>query len=296
VTPLQLLRTGISDHMNSGVRSRLSEVAMPNQLLYAIGLASGLGNALYQRIVSFAPTDYSPNNIERGVTHTLEICDRWEEAIAACLPGESLVGKRILELGPGQSLGTGMVLLGRGALEYTGADLLPLAHRSPPALYAAIAAATSAPTSLIQQVKFQLVRYPGLEPLQGPFDVAVSNSTLEHVEDVPATFRALRRLVRGFMVHHIDATVHLKIRSVDPLNHLRFGDTLTRLTHYTGLPNRLRVNDYKDAARAAGFSEVHVVPTSTASAEYLARVRPHLTRRYRERDDLHYLTFILVAR
>jgi hypothetical protein len=264
--------------------------------LYALGLSSGVAAAIYHRFARFRAADYAPDDIKRGVAHALETCDRWQAGIAQCLPGESMEGKRVLELGPGQSLGPGMVLLARGAAEYTGADLLPLAHLSTPELYSALAEATGASPDLVRRARFQLVRFPSLEPLAGTFDVVVSNSTLEHVEDVPATMRSLRRLVKGFMIHHVDASVHLKIRGIDPLNHLRYGNRTFRLMRYVGVVNRLPSEDYRHAALAAGFKDVTIIPSSAASDEYLTRVRRNLARPYRQRQDLSLLTFLLVAR
>jgi SAM-dependent methyltransferase len=264
--------------------------------LYAAGLGSGLAAVLLQRLRGYLPTDYSPADVEHGVSHVREICGRWERVLHWAAPGESFLNKRVLELGPGQSLGTGLVLLARGAVAYTAVDVFPLAHRSAPELYTALASIEGCSPELARQAAFQIVQFPTLAPLADAFDVAVSNSTLEHVEDIPATFRALRRLVGGFMVHHVDARVHLRLKSVDPLNHLRYGANTYRLMHFKGVPNRLLSEDYRRAALDAGFTDIHILPRRVASAEYVDRVRSRLAPPFRDRPDLGLLSFTLFAR
>jgi hypothetical protein len=282
----------VSRRLQTGLAGLVSR----NRLLYAIGLASGLANVVSQRVVGYTPTDYAPSDVERGVAHVLGIADRWQRTLDTFAPGENFVGKRVLELGPGQSLGTGLVLLARGASAYTAVDVFPLAQRSPPELYGALARTLGVDPSLAQQATFQIVRFPELEPLVGPFDIVVSNSTLEHVQDVPATFRALRRLVSGSMVHHVDARVHSRIQAFDPLNHLRFGRRTYRLMRYTGLPNRLLWEDYRRAAVEAGFHDTQFLAGRSASVEYLERARTQLAPALRNRADLANLTFTVFAR
>jgi len=264
--------------------------------LYALGLGSGLVNRFVRRYAEYKPAAYPAHDIDESVRHVRDICNRWQAALDRLAPGESFAGKRVLELGPGHSLGTGMVLLARGAKAYTAVDVFPLVYRSPASLYEALAAAENCPVDLAREASFQIVEFPTLEPLAGSFDVVVSNSTLEHVEDIPGTFRALRRRICQFMVHHVDASVHLRVRAIDPLNHLRYSDRVYRWMYYKGVPNRLLYEDYRRAGSEAGFRENQFAPKSVASPEYLELVRPKLAAAFRHRDDLHLLSFTLFAR
>src|SRR5689334_3315369 len=148
-----------------------SQFAAP---LYTLGLASGLMSRLEHRFGEYKPAGYRADDVERNVRHVLEICDRWQTALEHLAPGETFAGKRVLELGPGHSLGTGMVLLARGAAAYTAVDVFALVHRSPARLYAALAAAEGCSPDLAKRAEFQIVDFPTLEPLAGQYDLIVS--------------------------------------------------------------------------------------------------------------------------
>jgi SAM-dependent methyltransferase len=263
---------------------------------YALGLGTGLLNRVARSFAEYKPVSYPADAIQHNVSHVLEICDRWQAALNLLAPGESFTGKRVLELGPGHNLGTGMVLLARGARAYTAVDVFPLVYRAPASLYEALAEAENCSPDLTQEASFQIVDFPSLEPLSGSFDVVVSNATLEHVEDIPRTFRALRRRIGGFMLHHVDAKVHLRVRAIDPLNHLRYSDRVYRWMRYKGLPNRLLYQDYERAALEAGFAETRVAPKTVASPDYLELLRPNLAPAFRDRNDLNLLSFTMFAR
>jgi len=91
--------------------------------LYALGLGSGLVNRFVRRYAEYKPAAYPAHDIDESVRHVRDICNRWQAALDRLAPGESFAGKRVLELGPGHSLGTGMVLLARGAKAYTAVDI-----------------------------------------------------------------------------------------------------------------------------------------------------------------------------
>lgn len=264
--------------------------------LYAVGLGTGLLNGLVRRYAQYKPVTYPAHAIEPNIKHVREICDAWQAALGRLAPGETFAGKRILELGPGHNLGTGMVLLARGARAYTAIDIFPLVHRAPATFYDSLASVEHCSPDLVHRLAFQIVDFPDLQPLTGSFDVAVSNATLEHVEDIPATFRSLRRRVADYMLHHVDAKVHLRVRAVDPLNHLRYSDRVYRWMHYRGQPNRMLYHDYRQSALEAGFNETGVSPRSVACPEYLNLVRPHLAPAFRMRDDLNMMSFTMFAR
>ena len=150
----------------------------------------------------------------------------------------------------------------------------------------------------MERMVFVRDRFPDLPAIAGPFDLVVSNATLEHIEEIPALFVRLRSLLvpGGRMVHHVDAKTHMRwFERVDPLNIYRYSDSVyRRLLSFPGAPNRLLAEDYVRAAHAAGF-QARFVPGQEASAAYVAATRSGLARRFRPRADVTALSFTLLC-
>ncbi|MEZ0074712.1 class I SAM-dependent methyltransferase [Planotetraspora sp. GP83] len=258
------------------------------------GLGMGLANAVRHRLRGYrTPRPFTTDEVERSVDYVIGVADRWAE------DGDlDFVGRRVLELGPGPDLGTGAILLARGAKSYAAADLFPLAADTNPAFYEALGHRLGQPVDL-GRIGYHVTRFPGMPDVEGPFDLVVSNAALEHFDDVPATFARLAELVvpGGVMCHHIDGMIHMRgIRSRDPLNMLRYPGWLYRAMSFPGIPNRLRAHDFLTAARATGWT-ARIVPCLVAPAHYVDWARRGLAAPYSAYDpaDLALLTFTLVA-
>jgi hypothetical protein len=243
---------------------------MRNAIAYPVGLALGLANGVRHRVRGYrTPRPFDDADVARTAAHNREIVERWEER-----GGISFAGARVLELGPGSDLGTGELVVARGAASYVACDRFRLVDDPP--------------------LPYMITTFPGLPGVEGPFDLVVSNATLEHFEQVPETFLRLFELCApgATMVHHVDAKTHMRwLRDRDPLNILRYRDTVYRLLDFPGAPNRLRASDYVRAAESAGF-RARAVPGRLADPAYLEGLR--LPRRY-DPEDLRLLTFTLVA-
>jgi hypothetical protein len=145
-----------------------------------------------------------------------------------------------------------------------------------------------------------VVRPSGLLGERAPMGLVVSRAVLEHVNDLPATFRDMRAALApdGLAVHLVDLKSH-GLQRRNPLDFLTWPEWLwTSMYSCKGVPNRLRPDAYRDAARAAGLEVVSMVPTGHARPEDIAEVRPHLAARFRHLpdDDLGWLGFWLVCR
>lgn len=178
---------------------------------------------------------------------------------------------RVLELGPGDALGTLLAGAARGTTAFTLMDAGDFATRDM-APYRAIADHLAAEGRPLPQARFEdrdamLAslggRYltggvPSLAAVpDGSVDLTFSRAVLEHVPraEMPALFRALHRLTApGGVGHHfVDVSDHLG----GGLNSLRFSEGLwearwfgTRSGFYT---NRLREHEILAMARDAGF-------------------------------------------
>jgi SAM-dependent methyltransferase len=263
-----------------------------NAALHVAGLVMGTANNVRHRYRGYVtPRPFSASDVERTIAHALEVVDRWQEHA-----GVDWTGKRVLEVGPGSDLSTGAVMLARGAASYQAVDLFDNTGQADPVLYRELGRRLGAPVDATR-LRFTLASFPGLDEVEGAHDLVVSNATLEHVEDVGGLFVSLRRLAApgARMVHHVDGQTHMRwIKDVDPLNILRYSDrTYARLLDFPGAPNRLRAEDYVEAARAAGWGEATIVPDRRADAGYLARTR--VARRFRRSAMLELLTFTVVA-
>jgi Methyltransferase domain len=258
-------------------------------LAYSSGLMIGLTNAVRHRVRGYTtPRPFGADDLERSADYAIIVGDRWQQLVA-------IKGKRVLEIGPGPDLGTGAVLLAAGARSYHAVDMFPLADRDLAGFYATLERRIGPIDSGL--MRYTIASFPDLPELDEEFDIAISHATLEHVPDIPGLFRRLRQLVpAGVMCHHVDAMTHTGIiRERDPLNILRYGDAVYDLMSFPGVPNRLRAGDYADAASAAGFTGVQVLPERRASQAYLDRVRAGLASRYASRGDVDVLTFNLVT-
>ncbi|MCB9896494.1 MAG: methyltransferase domain-containing protein [Planctomycetes bacterium] len=176
--------------------------------------------------VNYRKQDCSPQAIARDVDYALQIADFYVSKI----PGGArrLVGKRVLELGPGYSLGTAVLLACHGA-EVTVADryLSPWDAEYHGRFFAAMLARLRAERDelspdpilrLLEASAFvdQTLRtlHLGTEDLDevadASFDVVLSNAVFEHVGDVPRAVATLARITRsgGVGVHQVDFRDH----------------------------------------------------------------------------------------
>ena len=197
---------------------------------------------------------------------------QYEQVRAQALAATGQEPRQVLELGPGDALGTLLAGAARGTTAYTLMDSGDFATRDM-AAYRAIASYLADQGRPVPQARFEdreamLAslggRYltggvPSLAGMaDGSVDLTLSYAVMEHVPrpDMPALFRELHRVTApgGVGFHFVDLSDHLG----GALNSLRFSERLwearwfaTRSGFYT---NRLREHEILALARAAGFS------------------------------------------
>lgn len=213
---------------------------------------------------------------------------------------ERHAGGSVLELGPGDSVGSAVVAAalvgGRTYLVDVGAFA-----RTDAAPYRAIAEAlkrqgltapdigTSATLPEILEACRATYLTDGLRSLRSiesnSVDFIWSQAVLEHIEkgEFQETIRELARVLRpnGVMSHRIDFQDHLE----ESLNNLRFSDSVweSALFHRSGFyTNRLRLSQVLDAFRSAGLTPE--TPT-TETWPSLPINRPALHPQFRRIDD-----------
>ena len=245
--------------------------------------------------VNFRRQDNRPEALAAAVDYALQVADFYIGEV----PGgrAALHGAHVLELGPGASLGTAVVLACHGA-SVTVADrfLAPWDPEYHAPFFRALAAR-------LQRERPELDRTPieallaarrwvpagvtglphGSEDLhevpERRFDVVLSNAVFEHVHDVPATLANLARITRpgGCGIHQVDFRDHRDFAR--PLEFLcldsaSFGALFAQCQAECG--NRWRSTALATAFRDAGF-ELHALsPNLFAEESYLTDVRPRL--------------------
>ena len=265
---------------------------------------------------------FATAEVERCIDYDLRVVDGWLRQLDRYTGGRGgVVGKSILEIGPGADLGVGLYLLAIGASRYTAFDKHGLAASVPELFYdrlfervhklqpaanmAALRAALSATATDTQPEGQQPLRYL----VRNDFDIAAavaersvdivfSNAAFEHIEDVAKAVRQLTRVMKpgGMLIAEVDLRTHSRwIRDQDPNNIYRYDDRLYRLFRFSGIPNRVRPQQYRQYFTANGWIDVDISSNWVLPPELSAR-NAYLSARFRGDDNqMDYLTIILCA-
>lgn len=271
----------------------LHRPAPSQRVVKASALAIGAANAARHAVRGYrTPRPRAAASPAEELAYARGVVERWTGP-----SGIAFAGARVLEVGPGFSLATGLLALADGAASYRAIDRFRVLMDGAAEVHADIAGTLGIP-GRERDLRYDLVTFPQLPELPGgAHDAIVSNATFEHVDDVEATYRALRRAAApgARMVHWIDGRTHTRPFNLrDPLSMYRFAPrTYARVLGFPGAPNRLLAEDHVAAARAAGWASAAIVPDLELDTAYVNAVHPHLARPYRERPaaafrPLHY--------
>ncbi len=241
--------------------------------------------------------DYRPRIIDADAAYGAQVFVGYLAALGLTpASAASLRGRRILEIGPGHSLATALLLACTGARvsvidRFPAPWVKPYHMRLVRALLEWVATEHPAldPTPLREVLRHRGFVPAAVTTLRGalheidaslePFDVVLSNATLEHVDDVP---RAIARLAvvtapGGVGMHQIDCRDHRDFGR--PLEYLTLSeDRFRALFHETHgeCGNRVRASAFVEAFRHAGFEVVEARSTLRAPSAYLVDVRSRI--------------------
>lgn len=245
--------------------------------------------------VNFRKQDSSPEALARDVDYALQIVDFY----VSKLPGGAarLLGRKVLELGPGYALGTAVLLACHGA-QVSVADryLAPWDdeyHR--PFLEALLARLAADRPHLDPEPIRQLLAAGAWEPSivngmplgtedlhevpDDAFDVVLSNAVFEHVGDVPRALQTLVRITRagGHGIHQVDFRDHRDFsRPLEyfTLSQEAFNELFAEVHGECG--NRWRPGAMQLEAEAAGFEVLEFDANMHADDAYLDDLMPRL--------------------
>lgn len=217
----------------------------------------------------FNPLDFKNNHIEYSKKKFDEFQQR--TPIAA-----DLRERTILELGPGGSLGFGLLALEAGAKKYLAVDdgIHTFIEKKQLLQYKALLKNSQTLRTYFYPIKkgfsynTNLIEYVAIDqtskyPLpDNSIDIIYSCAVLEHVHDLDLCFSEMARVLKndGILYHEVDLRDH--IFSQESLWFLTISDFWFRLlfSHTGGFVNRKRISYYKKLAQKYHLSVVSFEP------------------------------------
>ncbi len=236
----------------------------------------------------------------------------------AHLSKEDIQGKRVLEIGPGDTLGVALLFLCAGACEVVCLDKFAPTRKDTHmrdvyrALYNCLSGEEQSrfdsfvvDGNILDVAPVHLMQGIGIEDATSLFepayfDLIVSRSVLEEVHAIDVTISVMKRLLApdGMMVHKIDLRDYgmFSLYGHHPLTFLTIPERVyTLMTSHRPQPNRKRVTYYREKMQQEGM-KAYLVPTHRIE-EDIQCIRPHLQPAFRglSDEDLRISGLFLVA-
>jgi SAM-dependent methyltransferase len=248
-------------------------------------------------------TTHRYRDVAESVAYIREVLEDYQQF--GRLGPDALLGKDIVEIGPGDSLGLALLLVGAGARSVVCVDRFeplrdPVKERAILAALVASAAPEERPRMLACLDACGLVgggaiRYcPGVaiedaaERLgNGCCDLVVSRVVLQSVTSIDQAYAACRRLLRpaGRMLHKVDLG-NLSARERHPLQFLKYGPRLWQLmSSNLSRTNRQRWPHHRDAMLRHGFAVQRFEATRLLPLDAVREYRGRLARPFRALSD-----------
>lgn len=278
---------------------------MKQQIYYFLGLFIGLSSRLKKFILGLKsprPRMLSLNDYEKNLTYDQEIL---QTILNLSEKPELFQDKNILEVGPGPDLMLGLLALEAGAKSYSAIDYFPVLS-APISFYEKIRNDLNTPIALkaVNQLinslsKSEAIDSPefsykirGIEELTSEpakYDIIISKDVLEHVDDLNASFAAMRKslIPGGVMIHKIDFQTHTSfIQEKDRLNFLRYSENIyNKFVKFKGGPNRLRLPELVAITQKNNFAIEKMYIDKEMGVSELARVKQYLSQYYKKMSD-----------
>jgi SAM-dependent methyltransferase len=227
-----------------------------------------------------------------------------------------LAGKTLMEYGPGDLPGVAALMVAFGAEKVFCVDRFPLMRLSAKNLRAvhqltegcdgpqqdrlrSCLSDAGDPSAGFDPRRIEyLVKADGISGLEEQVDLVLSRAVLEHVNDLEATFGDMVAAMRpgAIAIHKVDLRSHGKHRS-NVLDFLERPQWLWSLMYSEkGVPNRWRINTYREILAALPVRVLSLEPTTVASVDEVRQVRPRLAEPFRHLGDadLSWLGFWVV--
>lgn len=229
-----------------------------------------------------------------------------------------LRGKVILEYGPGDLPGVALLLVAMGAEKVYCVDRFPLVSLDEKGAAVIRHLAVQLPEK--QRERFlqclanpdlpehgfsknhvaYIVRPDGLSRLSNMIDLVISRAVLEHVNNLDATFIDMVTAMRpgSLSIHQVDLKSH-GLHRATPLDFLEYPQWLWNFMYsHKGVPNRWRVDHYRDLLRKLPLEILDLRPTSLFNASDVVSVQGKLAAPFSQttQEDLAWQGFWLSSR
>lgn len=266
-------------------------VLLRNTFFYTAGIAF-LALAKAKHVIKgySSPKPFDLSESDRCINYDIQVVDEWLTFLHRYTENSNaLIGKNVLELGPGSDLGAGLYLLSKGASQYNACDVNELAKRAPDNFYEQLfnrlkqlngdtnigdlkeqlqALKANKPSKLNYVVRddFDIVAAFGKETI----DIVFSQAAFEHFDNIETTATQLSEVCKpnALLVIEVDLKTHSRwITPRDPNNIYRYSNSLYNLFRFRGIPNRKRPYEYVNALKRAGWKNIELIPISQQSAE-----------------------------
>lgn len=287
---------------------------------YCAGVAFLLMSKIKHETSRYTPRDKSGDrNPDADYAYTTKVVTRWLKMLESDQPGFDLAGKSVLELGPGDSLGTGAILLGLGAERYAAYDVIDLAAGRSVDYYAALlrhhqaqgGALAASPETVLESIaafaagddsgrlRFAVSNdFDFSEFRERSIDLVVSQAAFEHFRDPVGVIDRVTPKCRpgAVFLAVVDLITHSRwLRRHDPLNIYRLHQSVYDSLSHIATPNRVRPETYREALEAAGWIDVRLTPFNALPTDYVEAVRDSVLERFRD-DRLDHQSLVVTAR
>jgi len=207
-----------------------------------------------------------------------------------------------------------------GARRYNALDIVPLVEKTPKEFYNLLLEKIKQKfpdadiNSLRQDLEFFYEGKAGrlnyvvdrnfsFSKLEGEeIDVVFSQVTLnavDNIDNIEVTFDKVTKIVKtgGYTFSNIDLKTNTRwLRDKDPLSIYRYSDNIYRLLSFKGSPNRVRPDAYVEALKRLNWDDIKFVPMRILREDQIKALRPYLFGRFKECEDISYLSGFLFAR
>ena len=212
-------------------------------------------------------------NIQDSLDYVQKVLLWYQQAMQVLNNDINVVGKKILEIGPGDSFAVALRFLQMGADEVVCIDKFYCERDKgyETVLYKELEHkyhSTCLKDGLLPQDRFTYKYGKGIEQysnMQNYFNLIVSMAVLEHIYEIDAAINAMDRMLQvgGVMAHRVDLRDHGMFSDFHhPLTFLTIHEFIyKRFSYHSGNPNRKLINWYKKKFATLGNYEYKILVT-----------------------------------